>query len=182
MDRLVCLPVCYWSWRLESNRWKAKSSSPAMYQRLSQAPRPTVISHMSELKLNWNSQVSEMYERPSATTSLTTYRPSLCFFALRYEYNILHGDEVCFTLDKSALLDASEQDEWQPSLINVQLCNYEYILFEFGGLSHFEMKATECDIHENEKNHISQNTGFTSLRRDLIWRLASADRSRSGLG
>ncbi len=106
------------------------------------------------------------------------------FFALRHEYYILHGDDVGFTLDKSAVFDASEQDEWQPSFINVQLCNYEYILFEFGGLSHSEMKATECDIHKNEKKkyHISQNTDFTSLRRDLIWRLASADRSRSGLG
>lgn len=38
-----------------------------------------------------------------------------------------------------------------------------YILFEYGGWSHFEMKATECDIQENEKNQISQNADFTSL-------------------
>lgn len=52
-----------------------------------------------------------MYERPSATTSLTTYRHSLCFFALRHKYYILHVDEVSFILDKASFLDASEQNE-----------------------------------------------------------------------
>lgn len=34
-----------------------------MYQQLSQAPGATVISHTTELKLNWNSQVSENARR-----------------------------------------------------------------------------------------------------------------------
>lgn len=100
------LTLCYWSWKLESNRWKARSSCAAMYQHLSELPRPTVISHTSELKLNWNSQVSEMHEHPSATTSLTTYKLLLCFLPLGT--NIFHIKERSLALDKSAFSDASE--------------------------------------------------------------------------
>lgn len=86
----------------------------------------------------------------------------------------------------------NKRSNWMTTIIYscwaVQL--YEYILFEFGGLSHFQMNASECDIHENKreykrwkkKKEISHNTDFTSLCRDLIWRLALADRSRSGPG
>lgn len=108
----TCLPsVCYWSCRLGSNRWKAKSSSTAVYQRLSQAPRPSVISHTSELKLNWNSQVSEMYDRvlllPLVSLLSGTYSDS--FFALRHKYDILHRTKAHLTPYKPAFLDAVEQ-------------------------------------------------------------------------
>lgn len=146
---------------------------PAMYQQLSQAPGATVISHTTELKLNWNSQVSENARRALLLQAQVQLLIGACviIFSPPPLWSLLHTDVIFYTGIKFAshqmnhiFSDARKHDERRPSFINAQLCSHPNI-FCLNSVAWviFETRATGCDIRKNGKRE-EKKSYFTERR------------------